>query len=34
MIDSGDWQTAFDETLGTADFVPGPGNPPEPEPCS
>lgn len=34
MIDDGSWQTAFDETLGTAGFVPGPGNPPEPAPCS
>ena len=34
MVEDGSWQTAFDETLGAADFTPGPGNPPEPETCS
>ena len=34
MIDDGSWQSAFDETLGAADFTPGPGNPPEPDTCS
>ena len=34
MIEDGSWQTAFDETLGAADFTPGPGNPPEPDTCS
>jgi glutamate transport system substrate-binding protein len=29
MIEDGAWETAVQDTLGAADFTPGPGNPPE-----
>ncbi|HHU38224.1 MAG TPA: glutamate ABC transporter substrate-binding protein [Propionibacterium sp.] len=34
MVDEGAWQSAIDETLGAADYVAGPGNPPTPAACS
>lgn len=34
MIDDGSWQKAIDDNLGKANFKPGAGNPPTPEPCA
>ena len=34
MVEDGAWEAAIEETLGAADYTPGPGNPPTPAACS
>lgn len=34
MIDDGSWKKIIDDNLGPANYKPGPGNPPTPDPCS
>jgi len=34
MINDGAWEKAVQDTLGPADYTPGPGNPPTPDACS
>lgn len=34
MIDDGSWEQFLQDNLGQADFTPGEGNPPEPDPCT